>query len=184
MDYIYLISGFVENYYSLRQEDSMKSLSKIFMSMAVIFGLSFAVIIAGEKPWFDMENCEMCKPISKYDGLKENMSWEHHPINNGIMTVCTVQPSHLKAYRKAQIDMEMVSNKLQGGEQVGMCEMCNNLGYIFQKGIDAEGINTQHGSVWLLTSDNAEVVSQLQSWSERTKKEMEKMMAQHMQEKH
>ncbi|MEE9443292.1 MAG: hypothetical protein V3V99_11575 [candidate division Zixibacteria bacterium] len=162
----------------------MKTFSKIFLSMAVIFGLSFSVVIAGEKPWFDMDNCDMCKSINKYDGLKENMTWEQHSINNGIMTVSTVKPSHLKAYRKAQMDMDMVAKKLESGQKVNSCRMCSDLGSIFEKGVNSEKVNTRHGSIWLLTSDNSESISRLQSWSEKTRHEMEKMMAHNMQEKH
>ncbi|MFH1700801.1 MAG: hypothetical protein ABIE07_09470 [Candidatus Zixiibacteriota bacterium] len=162
----------------------MKTFSKIFLSMAVIIGLSYSVIIADDKPWFDMDNCDMCKSLNKYDGLKENMTWEQYPISNGIMTVSTVKPSFLKAYRKAQMDMDMVEKKLQSGQKVGLCNMCNDLGSIFEKGVDTQRVNTQHGSIWLLTSDNTELVSRLQSWGEKTNLEMEKMMAHHMQEKH
>ena len=47
--------------------------------------LTVAVATAGDKAWFDLENCGMCKNMMAEEGLMENMKWETHAIAAGLM---------------------------------------------------------------------------------------------------
>jgi hypothetical protein len=56
-----------------------------------------------------------------------------------------------------------------------MCGSCMALGACMMKGPKQEYVETAHGDVWILTSDNPELVKELQAWVERNKVEMKKM---------
>jgi hypothetical protein len=155
----------------------MKKLSKSFALLAVLALLVSALAFAGDVEWFDMETCEVCKSLTHQEGLMENMTWEQYDISNGIVSVTTVQGDYLDKYRTAQKDMGMVLGRLQKGEQVGLCGGCTALGMIMMKGVKSEEVQTSHGEVWLMTSDDAEVVAALQKWAARNTEEMKKHKA-------
>jgi len=143
--------------------------------MLIIVVLAAAAAIAGEAPWFDMDNCAMCKNLSKHEGLLENMSWEQYNISNGIVAVAMVKPDYMKAYRTAHMEMGEVSERLYKGKQLEMCSSCSALGACLMEGASQEYVETSHGDVWIVTSDNKETVAKLQKWSKRNMDEMAKM---------
>jgi hypothetical protein len=145
------------------------------ISLVVLVAASIAV--AGDAPWFDMENCAMCKNLYKNPELVQNMLWEQYGISNGIISVTTVREEYIDDYRTAHADMKKVSEKLQKGEKLDMCASCNALGACMAKGVAQEYVETKTGDVWLITSDNAEVVAELQAWAKRNTEEMAKMMS-------
>lgn len=130
---------------------------------------------AGEMAWFDMANCAMCKNISSHEGLMENITWEQHPISNGVVSVTTVNPKYMDSYRSCHADMEKIGAKLEAGEQVQLCGSCTALGQCIMKGVGMEYVKTSTGDVWLLTSDKPELVTEIQSWAKRNAEEMAKM---------
>ena len=85
--------------------------SKLFLGLMTVLLLAGipALISAGE--WFDMENCEFCKGLMEDPQLLGNMTWEHHMISNGMMTVTTVKPEFMASYKTAMEKMEIVSKK-------------------------------------------------------------------------
>jgi hypothetical protein len=145
----------------------------VFGALAI---LASASLLAGEAPWFDMANCEMCKPLADEPNLLMNMSWEQHNISNGIVSVTTVKEDYMGAYRKAQVRMEEVSKRLQKGEKVALCGGCTAVGQIMMKGVHSEAVPTSHGEVWILTSADPQVVTELQAWGARNTEEMNKVV--------
>ena len=82
----------------------------------VIFLVAFMMVSAGDGPWMDMKNCEMCKTLTKEDpALLKNMTWEHHKISDGLVTVSTVAPAFVEHYKRASDRMDQVAEKLQKG---------------------------------------------------------------------
>jgi hypothetical protein len=151
----------------------MRMLTKTILGL---FAIMLIVPMAFAGDWFDMEKCAMCKVLTTHEGLMENMTWEHHNLKNGIVTISTVKDSHMEAFRKANAEMNAVGEKIMKGEQLPMCGMCNALGGLMMKGIDMEYVETTHGDIWLMTSDKPEIVKEIHSWADRTKKEMALMM--------
>jgi hypothetical protein len=147
----------------------------MLLSLAVL--LVAGVATAGDMAWFDMENCSMCKNISGNTALMENMTWEQHGISNGIVSITMVSEKYIDDYRKAHTKMAETGMKLQGGEMMALCGSCTALGMCLMKGVEQEYVETSSGDVWIVTSENAEVVAELQSWAKRNKEEMKKMQA-------
>ncbi|KAA3636157.1 MAG: hypothetical protein DWP97_03425 [Calditrichaeota bacterium] len=143
--------------------------------LAVLMLCTFSILTAGEM-WYDMANCEMCKPIAASKGLMENMTWEQHKISNGVLSTCAVKPQYLDAYQKADAAMQANGEKLMAGEKLQLCGSCEALNMIFAKGLKYEKVETQNGGIVLFTSDNAEVVAEVHKWADKNDKEMAKMM--------
>ena len=150
--------------------------------LVVLVLAAFALTSAEEGPWFDMENCAFCKNMVKDQGLLTHTSWEHHNINNGIVSVSTVTDDYLPAFRTAMEGMEKVGESMKKGEMPMMCNMCKAMGALMQKGATYQSIMTKHGSVTLMTSADPEVVKEIQAWGTRTTKELG-MMEESMGEK-
>jgi hypothetical protein len=131
---------------------------------------------AGELGWFDMANCAMCKNISSHEGLMENITWEQHPISNGVVSVTTVDAKYIESYRSCHADMVETSMKMQQGTPMEMCGSCTELGNCMKKGIGMEYVKTSTGDVWIMTSDKPELVKEIQAWAARNKEEKAKMM--------
>lgn len=155
----------------------MKKNLIVFLLLPVfVFGIAMYALAADE-PWFDMKNCEMCKAITQEDpALLENMTWEHHSITDGLITVSTVAPAYMAHYKKAEKGMMAVHEKLQKGTDVKLCNMCSAMTDLYKSGkVRNEQVETSNGSVALLTSDDPKIVDKIQKWGERTNAEMMKM---------
>jgi hypothetical protein len=153
----------------------MRLTTKVLLITGILFSIAWFMATAGdEKPWFDMQKCEMCKPLIEHPGLMENTTWEQHSISNGIINVTTIKSEFMSAYEKARVKMHAVNERLMKGDRVGLCGMCTSLSDILVKGVNSEHIDTRHGDVHLFTSDDPKIVGKLQDWGKRVKTEMEK----------
>ena len=137
-----------------------------------------AVAFAGDAPWFDMKNCGFCKHLLDDPEMLEHCTWENHKISNGMITVSTVDDEYLESYRTALRKMEETGKKMQEGEMVPMCGMCQAMGALMMSGATYEAGDTKHGSFSLLTSDDPEVVKKIHAFVDRTNEEMA-MMEEH-----
>ncbi len=156
----------------------MKRVLTLVLSVALVASIA-AVATSGEKSakaWFDLESCGMCSNLSAQDGLLEHVTWEQHNLANGIVSVTTVADGYLEKYRAANKKMEQVGMKMMQGEKIDLCGMCTSLSGIMMGGkVMPDYVMTQHGSVMILTSQDAETVKSLQKWAATTNSEMEKM---------
>ena len=150
----------------------------ILLALMAVVALA-AGVVAGEKAWFDMENCGMCKPLAAKPELMMNMVWEHHNISNGIVSVTTVPEAYMDQYTAASMEMHKTGEMLMKGEAVELCGMCTALSGIMAKGARPEYVTTKTGSLMLVTSDDPEVVKSLQKWAKHNTDEMAKMKAGH-----
>jgi hypothetical protein len=150
-------------------------MSKKTVLVAMALVVMAAVAIAAENAWFNPQKCAMCTAIVQVPGLMESMNEEQLPISNGIVTVTTVDDQHLKGYRQAHGEMQGVIARVQKGENVPLCGSCTALFQLMPKGVKQDYVETQHGDVWILTSNDPAVVAQLQAWAKRNTDEMAKM---------
>jgi hypothetical protein len=130
--------------------------------------------MAGDKPWFDMENCAMCKNVDLE--MMKAATHEQYPISNGIVSITTVPAKYIAKYREAHAAMVKTGERMAAGEMLEVCGSCTALGKCMMTNPHQEYVETMNGDVWILTSDEPEVVKDLQAWAERNKKEMKKMM--------
>lgn len=128
-----------------------------------------------EAAWFDMKNCDMCVAISSSPHLMENMTWEHFNISGGMMTVTTVTGDFVEEFRTAETKMGETIEKMIAGKEVKLCNACSAYGSLIAKGARHEEFVTSHGSVSLVTSNDAELVTMIQDWGNKTNAEMMKL---------
>ena len=155
-------------------------MSRTLISLTLVLALAVGVSVAGdyskttELAWFDMQNCSMCEnmPMELYS----SMTWEQHPISNGVVSVTTVTAEALPAYREAHGTMMVTGEKLMSGEQMALCGSCSAFSACMMKGASYEYVETMNGDLMIVTANDAEVVAELKSWAERNKEEMAKMM--------
>ncbi len=154
-----------------------KTAGLLVILMGGLLLLAIAVVAEEEGPWFDMENCGFCKNLMTDPNLMPNMTWEHHMITNGMISVTTVKPEYMESFNNAMKGMEEVAAKMQKGEQVPMCNYCKAYGELMMAGVVIDYVMTQHGSVVIMTSDKPEVVEKIKKYGQRTIDEYNKMMA-------
>ena len=145
-------------------------------TLLIVF-LVVALIAADEKPWFDMENCGYCCVLMKNPELLPNTDWEHHKISNGVMSVTTVKEAYKKDWDEAMAAMIAIGKKAEAGEPVNMCGMCEAMGNLIVKGARMESVDTRHGNVLLLISNDPAVVADIHAWADKTNAEHAKIEA-------
>ncbi len=159
-------------------------MKKYLLAVVTILALVavVAAVIAGdeaEQPWFDLDNCGMCKPMSSEEGLMDHMGWEHHLISNGWMTVTTVAPEYTEAFDRAHTGMGQVAEKMAQGEEVHLCGFCQSYMGLAMAGAKIEHVKTGAGYVGLVTSSDAALVAKIQAHAKRTMDEYQKMTEAH-----
>ena len=80
--------------------------SKYFIIPLLAALLAAVLAMAGEKPWFDMENCDFCKHLMTDPHLMENMNWEQYELSNGLLVVTTVKPEYVESFEMAMKEMK------------------------------------------------------------------------------
>lgn len=150
-----------------------KRLSLMFVASVVIAAAAF--LVAGEKPWLDMANCDFCKPWME-TGLMKEMTHEQVPISNGVLCLSSVPEARMADYKKTSALMNEIGNKAAKGEQVKMCGSCETMGSFFMRGAKMEEAWTKTGSAMLITSSDSTVVADIHKWVKKNDEEFAKMM--------
>jgi len=150
--------------------------SRTILVIAVLLLACTGLVSADETPWCDMANCAMCKSISSRPDLMNSMSTEIHDISDGMIQICSVMPAQMAAYQTAMAEMDATGKKLQAGEKLPLCGMCQAFGGLMAAGAKLDMIPTKFGSVEMLRASSPETVAQIHAWAERTRTEMAKMM--------
>jgi hypothetical protein len=154
-------------------------MKRLFTVVVVGLGiLAFAAVSAEEeKPWLDMENCDMCKVFYEHEGLMDNVSGEHHLVANGLLSLTTVTKEYQEAYGKAKDEMMQAIGRMQAGEQLEFCGMCASHGVLQQKGVKIEYVNSDVADISLMTSSDPEIIAMIHEHGKRTNEAMAKMKA-------
>jgi hypothetical protein len=159
-------------------------MTRTFLAAGVLL-LAAAVFVAadqegapGEVAWFDLENCDFCKHLTKDPQLMQNMKWEHHDIANGAVTITVVKPEFRKSYMEAGTAMEALAKKMETGAvnpaDVKMCGSCQGYGKLMMMGAKIEYVKSELADLVLMTSDKPEVVKEIKAYSQRNRDEMVK----------
>ena len=143
------------------------------LAIAVLVSAFSALYAAEEGSWFDMQKCEMCKPLMETKGLMEHMTWEHHKVSSGMLSVCKVDQEYVDSYNKAKTKMDAVAKRWMSGEPVYVCNMCKNFGAIMQSGAVSDLVESGNSFFRVVSTTDPEVVSKIHGWADRTNKEMQ-----------
>ncbi|HWR82246.1 MAG TPA: hypothetical protein VN285_02980 [Candidatus Deferrimicrobium sp.] len=157
------------------------------MKKAALLGLVFGTVIlalaviasetapVADKPWFDMQNCYFCQNLVKDPHLMENMTWEHHDIANGELTITTVKPEFKQSYLDAQTAMMKCAQEMQAGKKdVPLCGHCTEYGALAQAGVTFEYVQGKGADIVLMTSDKPELVARIKAFGQRNRDELVK----------
>jgi len=135
-------------------------------------------VVAQEKPWFDMPNCDFCRFLIQDTNLMKNMIWEHHDISNGLLTVTAVKPEFKDSYEAAKAGMAALGEEMAKGKtDVKMCGHCEYYGKLMMSGVKMENLVTGVGEINLMTTDNPETLKMICEYGRRNKEEMAKLTA-------
>ena len=130
----------------------------------------------GEKPWFDMQNCAICKAMTAEPGLMEHMTMNTYATATGMVDVCTVDPAYKEAFDRAGAKMMATIKDLEAGKDVGpLCGYCTSYGMLMKAGAKSEMFDMPNGSVSVMSSTNPAVIAKIQAHAKRTTEEMAKM---------
>ncbi|MEN8008144.1 MAG: hypothetical protein ABFS42_14075 [Candidatus Krumholzibacteriota bacterium] len=152
--------------------------------LALIFGVfaltAFALPLAaapGTTPWFDLDNCDMCKNMTAEEGLMEAMDWENHLTKDGMVSITVVAPGHEEAFARSMQNMKAAGEKMMTGEKMYLCGFCQSYGGLHMSGASFEHIETKNGTIELVTSHDPAVVKMIHTHGQRTIDEYKKMVA-------
>ena len=121
-----------------------------------------------DQAWFDIENCGICKNFGAEEGLMDAMKWETHKIENGMLSVMTIDPAYREGFDRANANMGETMAKIHAGESVHLCGFCTSFGSLMMAGANAEEIDTEVGHISLITAADSEVVEAIHAHAQRT----------------
>ncbi len=151
---------------------------KTTLTMALMLILTVAVASAAPVGgWFDLENCAMCKNLTDDQELFANMEWDNQLFANGLVEVTSV-PAHFKErYEKLMAKMQATVSKMQGGEQLPMCNMCLSYGELMMAGATMDQLISGDSHITVISSRDPKVVEKIRKHGQTTIDEYAKMMA-------
>lgn len=162
----------------------MFSLRKAAIVLSVIVLVVAGVTIGGDKPWFDMANCDLCKPFMAEPKLMESMEGEHYDISNGVVMISTVEESLLPAYRTAHGKMMTEIDRLEKGDSLYLCGYCTTYGGLLAAGAKLEYVETKTGDLSIMTGDKPELIADIKAMAAKSHEEMMKMKAMGKEHQH
>ncbi len=146
-----------------------------FVTFALIMVAVAAFVVAGERPWLDMQNCDFCKPWTA-NGLMSVMTHEQLPISNGVLVISTVPADRMEDFKKTSAMMNEIGQRAAKGEKVTMCGSCETMGSFFGRGAKMEEVWTKNGSAMIFTSSDPALVAEMHSWVKKNDEEYAKLM--------
>ena len=149
---------------------------RIGLLLAMVVAVA-AFVVAEDKPWFDLENCSMCKGMMAQEGLMENMTWDHYLTKNGMMSVTTIADGYREKYDASHKTMMETVVKMKAGEEMYLCGFCTRHGELAQAGVNKEHFSTKAGDVSLMTSSDKKIVEEIHAFAQKTIDELAKMAA-------
>lgn len=129
-----------------------------------------------EIAWFDMEHCEICKNMASMKDQMHKIKWEIHMLENGMVSIAIVPEDMKEEMAKAEQGVMQTVSKLEQGEQLHMCGYCNSYGKLMSMGAKFQKIKSLGVDLSIVTSDDAEVVKEIQAMGKKAKVEHEKML--------
>ena len=153
---------------------------KKFILACVVIG---AVMVFGAPTaraadtWFDMQNCEMCKPMAAESGLMEHLHWSTYPVATGMVYVTTVDKGFEEPYKKAGQGMMAVQQRLGKGEKVYLCNHCQSFGALMAAGAKVDNLNTNAGDVMVMSSTDPAEIEKIHQHAGKTIQAMKEMGA-------
>ncbi len=126
-------------------------------------------------PWFDMQNCEVCKSYASVEGMMQKVKWECHLIDHGMMAVTYVPADLKQAMAQAEEQMAQTLTRLESGKEMPLCGFCMSFGKLKQAGAKIREFDTAVGKIQLVTSEDENLVKEIHAHAKRTIAENRKL---------
>ncbi len=130
----------------------------IAMTLALTVAAVAGLAVAGDA---DYANCAVCKPMMASPELMQNLQWETSEIATGMVSITTVKPDYEEAYRKVHVEMMANLKKLESGEKMELCPLCQSLNKLAQAGAKIENIDGAGAHVMAVTSEDPAVIAKI-----------------------
>jgi hypothetical protein len=153
----------------------MQSLVKCALVLITWVFLFGGIASGGEKPFFDMQGCDLCKVFMEDPKLMANVKWEQYEISNGVVSVTSVKGEILPSYRAAHAKMMKLIERLEQGDSLNLCGHCQAIGELTERGMVYDYIETPTGDISIMHASDPQVVADIKALSTKAKEEMKKM---------
>jgi hypothetical protein len=151
------------------------SVAALFLAAAS----SLAFAATADEAVEEMKKCDVCKVMAADPELMQSMTWECHKIDAGMICVSTVPKENKGKYDAIQAKMEasvaQVKADHAAGKEVHLCSFCQGVGELEQAGAKEETVETQTGSVFLVTAADPAVVSKIHTHADQAIAQMKAM---------
>lgn len=153
-------------------------MKKLMMTIVALATLTAGLALAADaEPWFDLENCGMCRNLTTDPELFQTMLWETKLFANGLIEVTTVPAAYEERFGKLMKDMEASGARLMAGEQMPLCGMCRSYGKMMMAGASIEHMQVGEAHISVISSRDPAAVEMIQQHGRTTIEEMKKWMA-------
>ena len=135
-------------------------------ALVALVGITTAVIAKDakqEKPWFDVENCALCRHMAEHQHLMTEIKTETHLLENGMITVALIPDEHRQAMNAIHVKMRATFEELKEGKKLPLCGFCESHGALMDAGAREEEIETSFGMIGIVTSEKAEIIQQIRA---------------------
>ena len=129
------------------------------------------------EPWFDMDNCGMCKNLHNDEELFNAMQWDTKLFAQGLVEITTVPAAYEERFQKLMASMEATGAKMMAGEEMPMCRMCQSYGGLMMAGASMEQMQAGEAHISVISSADPAVIKKIRAHGETTIEEMKKWMA-------
>jgi hypothetical protein len=156
----------------------------ILTSIALVVSMASVVLAASndQAVMAEMEKCDMCKHIAANPELMQNMTWETHKIDNGMLCVSTVPKEKMSDFQALNAKMKSTMDKMKtdadAGKQPELCFLCEGMAALMKTGaVKEKEIQLTNGSIHMMTSDDPAMVAKIHAEADKAI-DMQKQMAQ------
>jgi hypothetical protein len=162
----------------------MKTLS-VLTSIALVVSMAALVSAASNDQaaiMAGMQKCDMCKHIAANPELMQNMTWETHKIDNGMLCVSTVPKEKMSDFQALNAKMKSTMDKMKtdaaAGKQPELCALCEGMAELMKSdAVKEKEIQLTNGSIHMMTSDDPAIVAKIHAEADKAI-DMQKQMAQ------
>jgi hypothetical protein len=139
----------------------------------------------GDGPWFEPENCDICRFLTAEPGLMDALVWENHEVGDGILTIAIIPTEFRDAYMRARHGINDLGGQMMSGQidprTLHLCGHCEALVGLMIQGAQMQILESERAGVEisLLTADDPTLVTRIQEYSARNDEEMVRYMAAH-----
>jgi hypothetical protein len=159
------------------------AMNKVLATAVVALVACFTALSLAEAPdeklLAEMKKCTVCKTMAENPELLEQMTWETHKIENGMLCVASVPKQYAKEfatlYDKMMQSVAKVKADSQQGKTTALCSFCESMGELNKAGAKQQEIKTGTGAISLITSMDPEVVRKIHAHADKAIAEQKKL---------